>query len=616
MANDNSNPDSTVGQPTRRETMGAILPAALLPGRILGCPLQTESTMELNWRSGTDLPADSEGSRFDVFIEYEDSSDETPVRTWYHDGDQWHHWMGDGSETKPTPTKHVETLATDQLQTNARGPTVVVHVDGSSIVADGPEGELAAGQVDNRADVTRVLQRAIDHGGQVRIKGNGTTYTLDTVGRDTGDEPYCLAMQSGTDLVIEHGATLYYPADTSVSPHDIASPVLCSGVDSWRIRGGGTIDAGVSEGDQTSQRRSTMCIKVGVRNQGGKTGCNRWQVRNLTMTGAFRHGIEATDGSTVGRIHDCLFDDASGDDDISISGSEGAPSENIYASDCYSVNANRLGDWATDTLEIEDGASQCGFIDCHVIDPAGGGIQLGKVHYNADYDSCDQVFARGCSVISPGKTGLKIGAFNASNDTIKYHDCDVVDPSQAGLAINAGPGKLTDITVSDCTILGAGGRGVFVQGGTIDDLTIDHNTIKGSRQAHVEFRKNKPETAMDISGVRIHENELTDGENNAIYFHNTPSEYSGAGTIKGNEMLENNFPNIQQNEVEIRQHFVTMDNRSDDATHAMPVAPTDPWVGLEVVAGPVWDPDDDGNGEKVIYDSATWQEVADLPNLT
>jgi hypothetical protein len=36
--------------------------------------------------------------------------------------------------------------------------------------------------------------------------------------------------------------------------------------------------------------------------------------------------------------------------------------------------------------------------------------------------------------------------------------------------------------------------------------------------------------------------------------------------------------------------------------------------GSEVIASATWDPDGDGNGERVIYDGTAWQEVVDLPN--
>lgn len=44
-------------------------------------------------------------------------------------------------------------------------------------------------------------------------------------------------------------------------------------------------------------------------------------------------------------------------------------------------------------------------------------------------------------------------------------------------------------------------------------------------------------------------------------------------------------------------------------------APSSPSLNDEAVATASWDPDGDGNGEKVIYDGTAWQEVADMPNL-
>jgi len=44
-------------------------------------------------------------------------------------------------------------------------------------------------------------------------------------------------------------------------------------------------------------------------------------------------------------------------------------------------------------------------------------------------------------------------------------------------------------------------------------------------------------------------------------------------------------------------------------------APTDPIVGTQLLASSNWDPDGDGNGERVEWDGANWNEVVDAPNL-
>lgn len=307
---------------------------------------------------------------------------------------------------------HTPALNTDGLFTESRGPSVTVHNDGGTIVADGPDSELASGDFTTPGDVTSVLQVAIDHGGEVSVKP--ADYTLGVGGTDAEGTQYCLSIASGTRFEVQKGATLHYPAENTTSGSgtpDVASPILASGVDDWQIVIDGVVDCGCQGDTQNSTQVNAMGVKIGCRGETG-TGCKNWSVRgDGEINGAYRHGVEAIQPRTEnGRISVSRFIDPGGDDAVSISGG----ATNVIAHGVTSIKKRRDGGWGPGNFEVEDGAKNSGFIDCYAVNSStGDGFVLGKQH--SDWNNT-QGFAYNCHVInSSGGAAFVLGQSIGTN---------------------------------------------------------------------------------------------------------------------------------------------------------------------------------------------------------
>ncbi|WP_129115566.1 right-handed parallel beta-helix repeat-containing protein [Halegenticoccus tardaugens] len=451
---------------------------------------------------------------------------------------------------------------------------------------------------------TGEIQSAIDEvsnaGGGVIQFGPGT-YNLSVQGQDADGEDYCLAMKSN---VVLQGAgdqtVLFYDANSSVP--DLASPILCSNVTDWEIRNL-KVDAGVRA--QTTERHDSMGIKVGARRGDGTTGCDRFRIDNVTVTGGFRHGIETSDGSTVGRIDNCLLDDASGDDDISIS----VNCRNVYVNECISINKRRAGDWTTDCFEIEDGATDCAFIDCVAIDPVAGGFQVGKTHGQtiATYGPCTDVWCDGCTVITPGRTGFTVGGFHQSVERIRLVDCEVRAASGVGILINAGAATLKDVTVADCRVYNGRDRGLQVRGGTVSDLSIT-DCVFDANHREVALSMERVATSANFEDLIIENCRFKNTANAGLKFENTATEYSGNSIVRNNYFKNNAFKDIVfATDANIRKYVRTLHNEAKNGADYSPVVPTNPENGTEYL-------DDGTNTEtgargKRIYNGTSWQDA-------
>ncbi|WP_101297064.1 right-handed parallel beta-helix repeat-containing protein [Halegenticoccus soli] len=451
---------------------------------------------------------------------------------------------------------------------------------------------------------TNEIQSAIDEvsnaGGGVIQFGPGT-YTLSVQGQDADGEDYCLAMKSN---VILQGAgdqtVLFYDADSSIP--NLASPVWCSNVTDWEIRNL-KVDAGVRT--QTSERHDTMGIKVGARRGDGTTGCDRFCIDNVTITGGFRHGIEVSDGSTVGRIDNCLLNDSSGDDDISIS----VNSQNVYTHECISINKRRAGDWTTDCFEIEDGATDCAFIDCVAINPVAGGFQVGKTHGQtiATYGPCSDVWCDGCKVVTPGRTGFTIGGFHQSVERVRLIDCEVRGASGVGILINAGAATLKDVTVADCRVYNGRDRRLQVRGGTVGGLSIK-DCVFDNNSREVAFTMETVASSANFVDFVIDDCRFENTANAGLKFENTATEYGGDSVIRNNYFQNNDFKDIVfPTDVNIRKYVRTLHNEAKNGNDYSPIVPANPINGTEYL-------DDGTNTEtgkrgKRIHNGEVWQDA-------
>jgi hypothetical protein len=558
----------------------------------------------LELRGGlSERPADAPDGT--LFIET-DESDGTPGARWRYDADagQW--------VQQPLAAPSVQT---DQLSTNARGPSIVVHVESGEVVADGPDGEIAVGDFGSGADVLAVLQAAIDAGtgGTVRVKATSAAYEMaQSVNTDADDEPYCIEMRAGVDLVLDNGATLLYPARTTAtsSETDLATPIYCNDVDGWRIRGEGTVDAGLRDGDQTASRRDIMGIKIGCRNGGGATGCAEWKVEGVTIQGAFRHGIESSDGSRNGRINDLLLDDAAGDDDISIS----INSKHVVARGCTSINRTRDGDWTSDVYEIEDGAAHCGFIDCHAYGPVAGGVQVGKVHTGDPV--VQHCWVRDCSIYNPGRQGITVGAFGDSVPGIECIDNKIYNPGAHGINVNAGGGELLNPVVRGNQVVDAGGqgRGIFLKGGTLTNPVVEDNVVDGAGFSGIEARQSGGGgSSLLIDGGSVSGNTILNVDQHGLFFSGRSSNYTNIITIEDNKFRNCGFNDFKFDETAIRAHAITKDNTHVDGvggtgdTDYSPVVPASPVEGFAYLD----DGSNTGSGTKGkrVHDGSAWQDA-------
>lgn len=378
-----------------------------------------------------------------------------------------------GSSSKRWSEIHGKKTVTEQINTKSRGPTVIVQVkDNGKIVADGPDNEVDIGDFSTQSDVTSVIQSAVDAGSEVRIKSHSSKYQLAVAGQDSEGVDYCLSQNGDTHLVIEKGATLRYPAQNTGSggsSPDVATPILCSGIDNWKITVDGVIEGGASGSSQDSEKISAMCIKIGVRSQTG-TGCKHWEVRGFgQVNGAYRHGIEAIQPRTEnGRISVREMNDPAGDDAVSISGE----ARNVIAHDVTARNRKRNGGWGNGAFEVEDGATECGFVRCYTVDQTvGDGFVVGKQH--SGWSATQDCFARNCYVIdsSVGSAfivGQTLGGKNPKNMELDGCWAVGVDGSYVGFRPSNSP--IESPIVKNGGGIDVDGSAVFVSQSNSDEI--------------------------------------------------------------------------------------------------------------------------------------------------
>jgi hypothetical protein len=433
---------------------------------------------------------------------------------------------------------------TDELFTEARGPSVTVHVtsDGE-IVADGPNSQIASGDFNTPADVTTVLQAAIDAGGHILIREHSSDYGLAAAGTDANGEPYCLKLKPDTYLEIAKGATITYAnVDSSLTPPDVASVVLASGISNFKITLDGTLDGGYHLQPQPDDHDNDVhVLKIGEKEKGNQTditgtGCSNFVIEGSgTITGGVRHGIEigasAEDLGSAGRgvIRDLTADDGGGDDDFCI----GGPVSHVRFERCVSHEKNRSGKWGSSGFEMDDGPRDCYFVNCDVVDPQRSDIDgylIGKTHpwvTNSAYDTLkNQVInctASGCrwafaSYVEGGQSSDNIfqnvtaedstygiymhgdsdvSSWQVLNSTIK--NCDV------GVMVEAFTGTHEDIFVDSGTTIEECGWGIrYIATGTSEYPSL-HPTVSNCSNGGIQILNNASDyiESLEVSGATI-----------------------------------------------------------------------------------------------------------------
>lgn len=516
-------------------------------------------------------------------------------------------------------TRSFSAVSADRHFTEARGPKVVVHeTPDGRIVADGPDGSLAEGDMSTPADVTTVLQSAIDEGGNVTVQAASQNYSLGVQGTDKEDAQYCLRMRSDTDLEIKGGATLYYNAqntDASSSENpDVSTPILCEAISNFRIHGHGTIDAGCHPDNMSDTRGSgtynVMCVKIGIREDtrtgSNDTGCTDWDVEDLTITGAYRHGVESIDYSKRGNFRNLLLDDASGDDDVSISGH----SEWVDAIGCTSINKRRVGGWSEVCFEIEDGASHCYCHRCVAIEPTdAGGFLIGKQH--GGYSEAEDIGAINCATYGSNQNGLSVFTGRGTIEDINIVNFRGINNDSNGILCHFGDAAqptIRDLTIEEPKCYGNGQNGLALGGGNSDGMVDDARVIKpklDNNDAH-QMRVTPSSGGEVFKDLEIEEPTLKNSTSAyGITFGGDATNYQGISFLEGARFEGIDWDEINFNVAGIRQFVICRDNEANYDWSGL--RPQNPYEGLEYYGD--GNHSSSGTKAKWIYANGGWHEI-------
>jgi hypothetical protein len=466
-------------------------------------------------------------------------------------------------------------VSTDRAAIDNATVSATVQIDGGTIVATSmTEGELATGDINTQSDVRTTIQTAIDHvgndlgGGRLHIKQG--TYTMDAAGDDAEGTPYCLSMQDGVALTGEGDATLLeYPAVHDDTDPKIASPILCTNTTEVRFK-----DLKVDAGYHTQPQSSTdgaaynaMAIKIGLKNvTRGSTKCVDTQVIDCTISGAYRHGVEATDASERTLITGSLFDDASGDDDVSIS----IDTRYSVVRDSWSINKDRDGGWTAASFEAEDGAEHVVFDSLFSIEPSVNGITVGKSHVNQP--PCKNHVVRNCTVYKPALNGFNVtpSGDGQTSESISIDESnEVIEPGLRGVSLG-GEGSHTIKDFEICPIIRKpvnDGVNLSHNGATYINLDMDDLVVEEAGNFGVAFRDDN-NTSITWNSFTIRRAEISTTAKDAIFLGGVADNYAGFCEIRNCDLSPpSGWSDINVDGSGIRQYVQTLENRTvDDAS--------------------------------------------------
>jgi len=149
----------------------------------------------------------------------------------------------------------------------------------------------------------------------------------------------------------------------------------------------------------------------------------------------------------------------------------------------------------------------------------------------------------------------------------------------------------------------------FVDGNTNHGIDVQASDVEVANNRIVNFGSGGGKAGIitlndtSLSGIVIRDNVgKTSNSPRAFIVGRTGSE-----SVIGNTLLSS----VTALDFDVTPHDV----RGNDPAYYFDAAPSNPYSGQEVLASATWDPDGDGNGEKVVYDGTAWNEAADLPNV-
>lgn len=215
----------------------------------------------------------------------------------------------------------------------------------------------------------------------------------------------------------------------------------------------------------------------------------------------------------------------------------------------------------------------------------------------------------GNSITNAG--GVGINAIRATTVTGN----DIINTGGSGV-VTSQPNSV----VSANRVKGAGGHGVQLGGGTsmaannVIQQCGDHGLFADGANFQIIIGNHTNQNGQNDNGSKeiqvsssdslITQNYLRGGgspSTGGIHVSNSPS----GNAYLGNFVKHGNPWNLSD-PVQISANLPEPTLNS---------APTSPEIGTQVIATATWDPDGDGNGERVEYDGTAWQEVVDMPNL-
>jgi hypothetical protein len=200
------------------------------------------------------------------------------------------------------------------------------------------------------------------------------------------------------------------------------------------------------------------------------------------------------------------MDDAGGDDSISIAGN----CQDIIAHDITTINRRRDGGWGPGVYELEDGAKQCGFVNCYSFGAENGEVfVLGKQHGDP-WDPVEDCFARNCHVRGGDGPGFVIGDIGGGEISNVTLDGFSVVGATRGIDFRPSDGPIHDPTIKNGHIKECDGRALRVTSSNNEDIT--NLSVENVHFEKCGIDNQSPVTAMggQFKGVTIENCRVTD----------------------------------------------------------------------------------------------------------
>jgi len=496
----------------------------------------------------------------------------------------------------------------DPIDTNDDG-VVDADVDNQSVNTEELSNTYFASSFDSIQATIDASEAVQDHP-TVVVDGDGP----DANGQWVHDG---LLMGSNTTLIIQNAyVKLADGADTNI----IRNRDKTNGNDNLSVIGIGNAIIDGNAQNQNRTQKDPKFIGINFTHKGGTSNGIRLKGFELRNTTAWAVKSEGYDNVTVD-IEVEQDGSQQNQDGVHINGPaedieidvNGQSQDDMAIIDATSTSDNFLEGAGGDVIHWTIKAANSG--NYRVVKILGGDGNLiydGTVEVaNAEFGTANEAVKIGPSYYPenpPNSTDIT----DITIQTVQAFDCSaavLIDSGCSSIRINniqsdrATALKVTescrDISVGHITHRGSGELISIDSGATVDGLEIG-----GATAGHLRFVSERADTVLAVGGT-LNDLQWTGARIEAA---TTIFDVSGtASGLVGNWDVE--IANVDTVYAGVGGLRFTGDMPAFDAAPAHV-------VGSEVLASPSWDPDGDGNGERVMSDGTTWQEVVDLPNYT